>query len=77
LASRLIQGLEQTDPEAAIARALEFLARVGGEAGLIVIDNRGRVGWGHNSAQFAVAHATSLYPPRAFVARAEDDGAES
>jgi isoaspartyl peptidase/L-asparaginase-like protein (Ntn-hydrolase superfamily) len=46
-------------PGAAIEAALTHLARVGGEAGLIVIDADGRIDWGHNSAQFAVAHASA------------------
>lgn len=74
LASRLIQALEGQALDAAIETALAALARVGGEAGLIVIDRQGRIGWGHNSAQFAVAHAASDRPARAFVARDEDDG---
>lgn len=77
LASRLIQELERADPEQAISLALRRLERVGGEAGLIVVDRQGRIGWGHNSAQFAVAHATSDRPPRAFVARTEDEGDET
>jgi beta-aspartyl-peptidase (threonine type) len=77
LASRLIQGLEQAGPDQAIDRALRILERVGGEAGLIVIDRQGRIGWGHNSAQFAVALATSDRPPRAFVARGEEEGGET
>lgn len=74
LAARLIRALEDQAPEPAIETAMAALARVGGEAGLIVIDRHGRVGWGHNSAQFAVAHAASGRPARAFVARDEDDG---
>lgn len=72
LAARFIQALETEAPGPAIARALRVLARVGGEAGLIVIDSRRRVDWGHNSAQFAVAHASDRQPPRAFVHRSED-----
>jgi beta-aspartyl-peptidase (threonine type) len=74
LAARLIQALEEQAPDAAIETAMASLARVGGEAGLIVIDRHGRIGWGHNSAQFAVAHAASDRLARAFVARDEDDG---
>lgn len=77
LASRLIQELERTDPEQAISLALRRLERVGGEAGLIFVDRQGRIGWGHNSAQFAVAHAASDRPPRAFVTRTEDEGDET
>ena len=72
LASRLMRALESLPPGPAIETALAALARVGGEAGLIVIDAEGRIDWGHNSAQFAVAHASSNRPPQAFVSRAED-----
>jgi L-asparaginase / beta-aspartyl-peptidase len=72
LAARLMHSLEAMPPGAAIQAALTYLARVGGEAGLIVIDTEGRVDWGHNSAQFAVAHARAGQPARAFVNRAQD-----
>jgi beta-aspartyl-peptidase (threonine type) len=72
LASRLMQALETMAPGPAIGRALNHLIRVGGEAGLIAIDARGRVDWGHNSAHFAVAYAGAGWPARAFVNRAQD-----
>jgi beta-aspartyl-peptidase (threonine type) len=72
LAARVMRGLEAGPPGDAIAAALACLARVGGEAGLIVIDAEGRIDWGHNSPQFAVAHATAESAARAFVNRAED-----
>lgn len=72
LAARLMHSLEGVTPGAAIQTALTHLARVGGEAGLIVIDADGRMDWGHNSAQFAVAHASDQQPARAFISRAED-----
>jgi beta-aspartyl-peptidase (threonine type) len=72
LAARLMHCLEAMPPGAAIEAALTYLARVGGHAGLIVIDTEGRVDWGHNSAQFAVAHARAGQPARAFVNRAQD-----
>lgn len=72
LAARLIQALETDRPGPAIDHALAVLDRVGGEAGLIVIDHRGRIDWGHNSENFAVAHATHQEPPRAFTHRSED-----
>lgn len=72
LAARLIHSLEAVPPGPAIDLALARLAQVGGEAGLIVIDAEGRIGWGHNSPQFAVAHARSGQPARAFTERAQD-----
>ena len=72
LAARLMHRLEDLPPGEAIAKALGHLARVGGEAGLIVIDRHGRLDWGHNSAQFAVSRASADRPARAFVNRTED-----
>lgn len=72
LAARLIHGLEAAPPGPAIEAALTRLARVGGDAGLIVIDAEGRLDWGHNSPQFAVAHARTGTPARAFIQRAQD-----
>ncbi|WP_198576053.1 isoaspartyl peptidase/L-asparaginase family protein [Caulobacter hibisci] len=72
LAARLIHSLEAVAPDAAIDLCLARLAEVGGKAGLIVIDADGRVGWGHNSPQFAVAHAASGRAARAFIERAQD-----
>jgi len=72
LAARLIQVLETDAPGPAIERSLAVLGRVGGEAGLIVIDRRGVIDWGHNSDHFAVAHAAHDAPPQAFVHRSED-----
>ena len=72
LASRLIHSLEAVAPDAAIELCLARLTEVGGEAGLIVIDAEGRIGWGHNSPQFAVAHAASGRAARAFTERAQD-----
>jgi isoaspartyl peptidase/L-asparaginase-like protein (Ntn-hydrolase superfamily) len=72
LAARVMRGLEASGPEAAIAAAFARLAKVGGEAGIIVIDGQGQVAWNHNSAQFAVAHARAGQPAKAFVNRGED-----
>ncbi len=72
LAAHLMHSLEAMPPGPAIAAALTRLGRVGGEAGMIVIDADGRIDWGHNSAQFAVAHASAGRPAQAFVNRAED-----
>lgn len=72
LAARLIHSLEAVPPRPAIDRALARLTEVGGEAGLIVIGADGRIGWGHNSPQFAVAHARSGQPARAFTERVQD-----
>ncbi len=59
LAARVMQALEGGQPPQAAAEAsLTHLARVGGEAGGIVLDHLGRFGWAHNSSHFAVAWIT-------------------
>jgi beta-aspartyl-peptidase (threonine type) len=59
LAARVMQSLESQPPEAAIEQAIARLARIGGEAGGIVLDRAGRIGWAHNSPHFAVGIVTS------------------
>jgi L-asparaginase / beta-aspartyl-peptidase len=59
LAAQVMRELETGDAQRAAERGLARLARVGGEAGAIVIDREGRIGWAHNSSHFAVAFATS------------------
>jgi L-asparaginase / beta-aspartyl-peptidase len=59
LAARVMQALERDQaPQAAADASLAHLERVGGEAGGIVLDRLGRVGWAHNSSHFAVAWVT-------------------
>lgn len=54
-AAQIMGAIEREGPEAAIARALSRMSRVGGDAGGIAIDRKGRMGWWHNSPDFAVA----------------------
>lgn len=54
-AAQIMGAIEREGPEAAIARALSQMSRVGGDAGGIAIDRKGRMGWWHNSPDFAVA----------------------
>ena len=74
LAGRLMTTLETQSPDAAIADALARLERVGGEAGAIVIDVAGRIGWGHSSDHFAVAFAASDLAPQAHLDRQHAPG---
>ncbi|WP_262270440.1 isoaspartyl peptidase/L-asparaginase family protein [Microvirga yunnanensis] len=61
LAARVMQALERNQaPQAAADTSLAHLERVGGEAGAIVLDRLGRVGWAHNSSHFAVAWVTDV-----------------
>jgi L-asparaginase / beta-aspartyl-peptidase len=77
LAARIVDDLEAgRHPQAAVEAALGRLARVGGEAGGIVLDRAGRVGWAHNSPHLAVAWcAGGGREPRACLSRAELEGA--
>jgi beta-aspartyl-peptidase (threonine type) len=60
LAARVMQALEAgADSQHAIGGSLKHLERVGGEAGGIVLDHLGRVGWAHNSSHFTVAWITN------------------
>jgi len=73
LAAHVMHALELGRGAAAAAEtALERLARVGGEAGVILIDPEGRIGIAHNSTHFALAvHTDSLEKPVAALARHE------
>ena len=54
-AAQIMGAIEGDGPEPAIAKALSQMSRVGGDAGGIAIDRHGRMGWWHNSPDFAVA----------------------
>lgn len=48
-----------THPETAAQMAIDnLIKRVSGEAGCIILDDRGRVSWAHNSPDMAVAYMT-------------------
>jgi beta-aspartyl-peptidase (threonine type) len=59
LAAETLRGVPMLMPGAAIAAALRRLDRIGGQAGAILIDREGRMGIGHNTAQFSVAVAAN------------------
>jgi beta-aspartyl-peptidase (threonine type) len=72
LAARVMQSLESAPPQPAMEAAIGRVGRVGGEAGGIVLDPAGRVGWAHNSPNFAVAVATGADGRvRAYLSRDE------
>ena len=54
IASEFLHLVQETDPEKAAIQAIDALDRIQGEAGLIAIDPNGRVGWAHNTPNFAV-----------------------
>jgi beta-aspartyl-peptidase (threonine type) len=62
LSTRVIDALARQAPPAAVAAGLRHLERVGGEAGIIALDKRGRFGIAHNSDHFSVALAASWLP---------------
>jgi L-asparaginase / beta-aspartyl-peptidase len=72
LAAHVMHALEGASSDYAAHCAIHRLARVGGEAGAIVVDREGRIGVAHNSDHFAVALAASwLEAPRAALHRDE------
>jgi beta-aspartyl-peptidase (threonine type) len=63
LAARVMQALRGGEARsAAAATALQAMDWVGGEAGVILLDARGRLGCAHNSANFAMGGASSERP---------------
>ncbi len=59
-------------PDEAAQKAIEILKqKVPGEAGCILIDPKGRVGWAHNSQGMAVAYITSEMEKAAVFTRKE------
>jgi isoaspartyl peptidase/L-asparaginase-like protein (Ntn-hydrolase superfamily) len=67
LAARIMDGLGGLNPQAAIETNLVRLDRVGGEAGAIALDRRGRFGCAHTSDHFAVALASETIPARSVL----------
>ncbi len=74
LASELIHLLPRQSPDEAVGSALKLLNRVQGEAGLIVINSQGKIGWGHTSPHFAVGLAKQDLPgPKVFLKKDEEN----
>ncbi|MBN8559001.1 MAG: isoaspartyl peptidase/L-asparaginase [Leptolyngbya sp. UWPOB_LEPTO1] len=69
LAKTAIDALKDKHPDAAAQWAIETLiSRVEGEAGCILIDRQGRIGWAHNSPDMAVAYMSEdLVQPAIFT----------
>ncbi|WP_205481457.1 isoaspartyl peptidase/L-asparaginase family protein [Sphingomonas arenae] len=77
IASAIMGRLEAGEqPDAAIAAAVAELPEVGGadaDAGAIAITHDGRIGWHHNSPDFAVALIdSSMNGPRAWLRKTKD-----
>ena len=73
LAARLMHQLAQTEPREAARYAIAQMARVGGEAGCIVLDGQGAPGVAHNSDHFAVGFASHDRAPTAILHAREFD----
>jgi L-asparaginase / beta-aspartyl-peptidase len=72
LSFRVVEAMRDGAANAAASKALEALARVGGEAGIVAIGADGRFGIAHNSDHFSVGLASSrLDAPRAGIHRSE------
>lgn len=69
LAKTAIDALKDKHPDAAAQWAIDTLiSRVQGEAGCILIDRQGRIGWAHNSPDMAVAYMSEdLVQPAIFT----------
>ncbi|HYE48735.1 MAG TPA: isoaspartyl peptidase/L-asparaginase family protein [Azospirillaceae bacterium] len=75
LAAHVMRDLENAGPQEAADAAIARLGRVGGEAGCIVVDRGGRIGWAHNSAHFAVAYASGgTDEARVYLKKDEEEG---
>ncbi len=59
LAGRALHMLDEAAPAVAAERAIDLLARIGGQAGMVLLGRDGRMGLAHNSEQFAVGLAAS------------------
>lgn len=78
LAARVIDRCK-TEPSVEIAAqtTIQMLAEYAeGEAGCILLDHAGNVGWAHNSAQMACGYRTDgMDAPCAFIQKSEETGA--
>jgi beta-aspartyl-peptidase (threonine type) len=73
LAAHVMNSLSSQPPQVAIDDALHQMRRVGGEAGGIVLNNNGEIGWAHTSPHFAVAYMTnSMASPRIYLSKQEE-----
>ncbi len=63
LAARVMRALETMNARAAAATIFEPLARLGAEAGVILVDLDGAIGIAHNSSHFAAAYAREGMDP--------------
>lgn len=69
-----MDGVVALHPEQAAEKAIEVLKqRVSGEAGCILLDQNGRIGWAYNSQDMAVAYMhDELQQPAVFTCKEEE-----
>ncbi len=73
LAARVIYLLEAGEaPEAAAEAAIRRIAALDSQAGAVVVDRLGRIGWDHNGVNFAVGLAAEGAAPRVHLSKAEE-----
>ena len=67
-------GSVSRHPEEAAQKVIDLLKqRVPGEAGCILLDRNGRIGWAYNSQDMAVGYMTEeLQQPAAFTCKEEE-----
>ncbi|MBW4681526.1 MAG: isoaspartyl peptidase/L-asparaginase [Microcoleus vaginatus WJT46-NPBG5] len=68
-----------THPEEASRKAIDTLiSKVEGEAGCILVDRQGRIGWAYNSDHMAVAYMTEdMDKPAAFISKEEENSSKA
>lgn len=71
LAGWIVDQLETRNPEVTARAMLKKLETVGGEAGCIIIDQQGRIGWNHNSDNMSVAYRSGNGEMGTFLAKKE------
>ncbi|MBD1846679.1 isoaspartyl peptidase/L-asparaginase [Cyanobacteria bacterium FACHB-63] len=78
LAKTAIDALKDQHPDEAAQWAIDTLiSRVEGEAGCILIDRQGRIGWAHNSQDMAVAYMSEDLAQPAIFTRKDQTSAQS
>ncbi|MBB6425372.1 isoaspartyl peptidase/L-asparaginase family protein [Sphingopyxis sp. JAI128] len=73
LAARVMRALETTGAKAAAAAIFDPMARLGAEAGVILLDREGAIGIAHNSPQFAAAYVREGMDPVSAIVWEQDD----
>jgi L-asparaginase / beta-aspartyl-peptidase len=74
-ASSAVSRLRSQQPDCVAKQVVQAMARrVGGEAGCILIDRHGQLGWFHNSANMAVAYRNAAMPASVVYLHKDEEG---